>query len=299
MLTFFVLSGFLITFLLIREYEKNNTIDVINFYFRRILRIWPLYFFVAFIGYFGYHFVKKMMGDNSVETADPLLAFTFLNNFNAILNGHPISTILSVLWSVAIEEQFYLIWPVFFYFGVRFKVQPYILVGVIIFSTGWCYLHSIDKLDLAVHTFACSIDLSVGVLAAYALLYSKFLSSFLKDISHWHIGGVYFLFFGLWIFRYVFVKTSLYFAYHLIYSIVFIGIILEHAFSINSFFKFGSIPFASYLGRISYGLYMLHMLAILFVSVIAKKTWYKRRFIWNYFYTVAIRFVIFDFNFST
>src|SRR3989344_4809022 len=48
---FFVLSGFLITYLLLKEKEKIGTVKIKEFYIRRILRIWPLYFFVAFIGF--------------------------------------------------------------------------------------------------------------------------------------------------------------------------------------------------------------------------------------------------------
>ena len=49
---FFTLSGFLITYLLLKEYNTNKTIDVKSFYIRRILRIWPLYFLLIIIGFF-------------------------------------------------------------------------------------------------------------------------------------------------------------------------------------------------------------------------------------------------------
>ena len=51
---FFVLSGFLITFLLTREFQKYKTISFKSFYLRRILRIWPLYYLVLFLSYFLY-----------------------------------------------------------------------------------------------------------------------------------------------------------------------------------------------------------------------------------------------------
>jgi peptidoglycan/LPS O-acetylase OafA/YrhL len=54
---FFCLSGFLITYLLINEYKENGMINIKNFYLRRILRIWPLYFSVIFFAFFFYNFL--------------------------------------------------------------------------------------------------------------------------------------------------------------------------------------------------------------------------------------------------
>src|ERR1700693_6351175 len=58
----FVLSGFLITWLLLKEKEKNNKIDIRNFYIRRVLRIWPLYYIVFFIGFFLFPLFYKLAG---------------------------------------------------------------------------------------------------------------------------------------------------------------------------------------------------------------------------------------------
>jgi peptidoglycan/LPS O-acetylase OafA/YrhL len=180
---FFVLSGFFITWLLIKEYRVNNSISILKFYIRRILRIWPLYFLIAVIGFFGYPFVKQFLGMSSLrETADPLLVFTFLNNFNAIQNGHPVSTILAVLWTVAIEEQFYLFWPIFFLLSIKLGLLPYFIILIILLSTFWSYRSSSDP-DVSViliHTFACATELAVGALAAYLMIYSRGFFCFLK-----------------------------------------------------------------------------------------------------------------------
>src|SRR5205085_9627779 len=104
---FFVLSGFLITYLLIEEKKLTGKIHIGNFWIRRILRIWPLYFACVFIGFVLFPFAKHMAGGTSAETADPWYYLAFINNFDYIKKGLPDSPGLGVLWSVAIEEQFY------------------------------------------------------------------------------------------------------------------------------------------------------------------------------------------------
>ena len=68
---FFVLSGFLITYLLIKEKKANNKIQFINFWIRRILRIWPLYFACLFYGFVIFPYTKILAGGAPTETADP------------------------------------------------------------------------------------------------------------------------------------------------------------------------------------------------------------------------------------
>jgi peptidoglycan/LPS O-acetylase OafA/YrhL len=62
---FFVLSGFLITYLLISEYELNSKISIKYFYLRRVLRIWPLYFLVVAFSFLLYPFLKSLIGMNN------------------------------------------------------------------------------------------------------------------------------------------------------------------------------------------------------------------------------------------
>ena len=94
---FFVLSGFLITYLLFVEREKLGKIDIPAFYVRRILRIWPLFFLCVIFGFVLFPYLKGFFGETSNETARPLYYFFFLNNFDFIQRGVPDSSTLGVL----------------------------------------------------------------------------------------------------------------------------------------------------------------------------------------------------------
>jgi peptidoglycan/LPS O-acetylase OafA/YrhL len=103
---FFVLSAYLITELLLREKEEWGTLDVRAFYMRRMLRIWPLYFF-----YIGLALIPAF-NPNHVFTWRYAAAFLLLaGNWSIIAYGWPIHSIIGPLWTVSIEEQFYLLWP--------------------------------------------------------------------------------------------------------------------------------------------------------------------------------------------
>ncbi len=103
---FFFLSAYLITELLRREREVTGTIHLQSFYVRRILRIWPLYLGVlAAYGLLGLHFHGFRIEPGR------LLASLFLAG-NWYIACHPlITTPMRALWSVSVEEQWYLLWP--------------------------------------------------------------------------------------------------------------------------------------------------------------------------------------------
>jgi peptidoglycan/LPS O-acetylase OafA/YrhL len=103
---FFVLSSFLITELLMRERSSTGTVHVPAFYVRRILRIWPLYFFFLFFGVLLGHFVSGWQ----VET-QRLIAFLVLLGNWYVANFGSTANPIGPLWSISIEEQFYLTWP--------------------------------------------------------------------------------------------------------------------------------------------------------------------------------------------
>lgn len=103
---FFVLSSFLITELLRLERERTGTIRMRAFYLRRILRIWPLYF--AFLA------LAVLLGTHPPFVPVPARAIAFMlllaGNWYVPLHGY-LNGFIGPLWSISLEEQFYLLWP--------------------------------------------------------------------------------------------------------------------------------------------------------------------------------------------
>jgi len=100
---FFVISGFLITHLLLREMRKSGTISLKDFYIRRTFRIWPAFFFYLGIVVLLYWF--HVIG---IARRDVVAAGTFVFNYVPHV-GNPL---VAHSWSLAVEEQFYLFWPI-------------------------------------------------------------------------------------------------------------------------------------------------------------------------------------------
>lgn len=117
---FFAISGFLITDLLLQEREKFGIFSLKNFWIRRFLRIWPLYFLVIGISYGVLSFVPEF---NALESQYGSITYwsdikghlpyfaAFLGNWSVVVQGWPASGTLGLLWSVSMEEQFYFVWP--------------------------------------------------------------------------------------------------------------------------------------------------------------------------------------------
>lgn len=103
---FFFLSAFLITDLLDREKQATGTVHLGAFYIRRILRIWPLYFAVLLLDFVYMHFKHP-----GVFSVGHLLAFALLGGNWFVARHGWIGPLSIPLWSISIEEQFYLLWP--------------------------------------------------------------------------------------------------------------------------------------------------------------------------------------------
>jgi peptidoglycan/LPS O-acetylase OafA/YrhL len=131
---FFGLTGFLISRLLIREFKDRGTIDVKSFYFRRILRIWPLYF--VFI---------LLCSSLNILSKSPTLTYrevpyllTFSYNWGVLLDKIT-GSMASITWSISIEEQIYLFFPLLFILFARNILKFAIsMICIGVFSTLAC-----------------------------------------------------------------------------------------------------------------------------------------------------------------
>jgi peptidoglycan/LPS O-acetylase OafA/YrhL len=101
---FIVLSGYLITYLLLNEYEENKLIDYRKFYMRRILRIWPIYYLSIIIALTCIYF-----GGHAIDGTGLFFYLFMMANVPFVFGGA--LNLVGQLWSVGVEEQFYLFWP--------------------------------------------------------------------------------------------------------------------------------------------------------------------------------------------
>lgn len=162
---FFVLSGFLITWLLLKERNATGRTDIKRFYLARTLRIFPAYYVFLIVSIA----IDLMRDDSRIIAAIIPGALYFLNYFNAF-NGHPVNSI-SHAWSLAIEEQFYLLWPLLFILLARrgSKALLISLASAVVAVATWrsiAYLH----LDLGSAYVYNAFDTRSDALAVGCLL---------------------------------------------------------------------------------------------------------------------------------
>ena len=107
---FFEISGFLITSLLLQEHERRGSVSLRGFYLRRVFRILPpLYFYIAVVVLLG------LFGRLALNRSDIVSGLLFFHNFAP----HLTMWSMEHLWSISVEEQFYLWWPLLLIFCLR------------------------------------------------------------------------------------------------------------------------------------------------------------------------------------
>lgn len=264
---FFVLSGFLITFILLEEKELTNHINVKNFYFRRVLRIWPLYFLILLISFGIIPWVCHLT--DIINTTPGRLPYylTFLSNFDLLHQdrfqlgkGNGAVVLMQILtWSVSVEEQFYLVWPLLFLL-VKPRYYVFIFVFAIIGSIAFRLYHYNDGLILAYHTLSNVAALAIGGLSAYLTLKHHSVKAFFSKIPLWASLLVYTLGLALLLYRDNVMALSPYvWAFiPLLYAAFFAFVLLHQNFAPDSFLKLGKYKFLSFWGKYSYGIYLLH-----------------------------------------
>lgn len=268
---FFILSSFLITYFLLQEKKKTDTISLRIFYTKRMLRTWPLYFITLLS---GFYFLPYMLGDLSMfqreENANQLYYFTFLSNLDIIKNGIPRFGGLGVFWTLSMEEQYYLVWPLLL---LLFHRRLIWLFGIIIMCAFiFRSFHYQDSDILYFHPFSVMSDFAIGALLAWLCLHSSTFTDKISNMAKSSILVVYLLGLAITLVWYTVFKTTYFVVFErLIAGLFFAFIIAEQVFARNSFYKVGTWTFANYWGKKSYALYCFHCFGILFSHLIIKK----------------------------
>jgi peptidoglycan/LPS O-acetylase OafA/YrhL len=137
---FFVLSGFLITSLLVQEYERRGRISLRHFYIRRALRLGPaLVVFMAGLGLYALCFLDRARAADVYQGI--LLTASYVSNWVFALKPSVKIGALGITWSLAIEEQFYLVWPLLLSLALRFKLSRRTIVCTLILAILAIALH--------------------------------------------------------------------------------------------------------------------------------------------------------------
>ncbi len=263
---FFILSGYLITALLLREEARYGRIALKAFWVRRILRIWPLYYLVVVIGFFLLPAIDGHWGTPGYATTlrIHLLAFLcFLGNWSMALVSPIAYDWLSVLWSVCVEEQFYIIVPLLIAFVPARGRRP--LVGLLIFGSiaaRWaCAQRSGSQLLIVFNTFAQFDTLLSGVLLALVLGWSRDRPSLTRWLR-WLQWPLY-LVIG-WVLSQPHLGHGT--VYHRTWDFVWVwlcglGVVVVAVWGEGWLRAALSYSRIVWLGKISYGLYMYHEVA--------------------------------------
>lgn len=261
---FFVLSGFLITYLFLVELKSTGKINLIHFLFRRILRIWPLYFLVSIFGFFL--FPQLPYG---ITTVHEFWRFAlFLSNFDEIYVGlNDKINFLTTTWSISVEEQFYYTWVIVMGI-IRFKKNrnfAWFFIALIVASIVFRAFHTSNDRVLYYHTLALISDLAIGGLIAIWAFSGK-AKAIINRFSRIQLLLVYG--FGLAI---ILLENKLKAPLWIIFQRLFHGlffafILLEQVYSVHSFWKADRIIGFEKSGRLTYGFYLYHTIVIYYCA---------------------------------
>ncbi|MFY0714213.1 acyltransferase [Seonamhaeicola sp. NFXS20] len=258
---FFSLSGFLIIRGIYID-KLNKTFSIKKFYMRRILRIFPLYYLIVAFGFLFYWVILPILNipfENNYELIDGiLLTVFFLPNVFAFL--HYPGGILEILWSLGIEEQFYLlVAPVLYFFNKRYIVFVLALVGF-----GFLIIYNLDVFKILKTYKFVYFFLIFGGLTAILEVKGKL--QFLKTSVFFPIiiVAITMLYFTT---NYLQIDNR--FMYYFFLSVLF-GLFI-HTLSFNNRSIVIKQKNINYFGKISYGIYMYHVIALNLVVFIFLK----------------------------
>ena len=256
---FFSLSGFLIIKQLYTEKATTNNINLKKFYTKRALRIFPLYYFVLLFGFLYYHFILKYFGfeyHNNYDLATGLLlSLTFFSN---IFSTYAPGGILEILWSIGIEEQFYLVIAPLLLVIPKNRILQFLCV----FTMGYFLLFSLDFFHFLISYQMVFFYFSF---AGFCALYLE-KNYFQKSISllRYPLYLIAFVYFTT-----NFFKNNLEPFYYQFFSFILFGLFI--AVFVSKPLIFFQNKWMVYLGKISYGLYMYHAIVLQFVGLIYLK----------------------------
>ncbi|MGE3532905.1 MAG: acyltransferase family protein [Steroidobacteraceae bacterium] len=255
---FFAISGYLITTLLLREHEQHGQLSLTAFYLRRSLRIFPLYYTVILIYVFAvYHFESSSSAGRDFFTNLPYF-LTYTSNWFVPLEGR---VIFYFAWSLATEEQFYLLWPTVEKFLRGWRVVGFAVAVLIIREmTRFAVLTDQIARDHLAVTIILSIHPAIlgGVILAH-LMHNRNTFNLVKPIlgANWSSPLLLASLFAA-------IEFSLPSGFVWALMVALVGsVVIRESNGLSYVLRWQPI---SFIGLISYGMYLLHMLSFHFAK---------------------------------
>ena len=263
---FFVLSGFLITSILIKEYENDGQINLKNFYLRRSFRLVPAFWtFLICLYYFGDYLLPDDQAKLIHSYHNLFFAFTYLMNWHNVI-GNGLTGNLNHTWSLAIEEQFYIIWSLVLFkcFAKRLTRRQIFLWtgGVILGLIVWRFWRAANGTNpiILYYSTETRIDaLLIGCLAAmiysWRLLPEKFYAS--RQFDFLALLSLLTALFTAFSFSHT--EAFLYYGFLSIFAaavaVIILWLVTRTKSIPNTLLEIKPLR---WLGQISYGLYLWH-----------------------------------------
>ena len=263
-LIFFVLSGFLITWLLLRELGRTGEISIRNFYARRTLRIFP-----AFYVFWIVCVLVANLSHAPFSWAEAIASFFYMGDYYTAMHPSHAHQIMGITWSLGVEEKFYLLWPAICLIlrkdlAKLFRVSLFLTGFIWIYRALACvYLHlPVDYLRYAFDSrFA---DVLLGCAFALALKLGRLepvlaAVARVKTFPLWLVGVLVSL---TLLERHM--SDRLFYAFALPLSTVVVAVLLvQLIFQADApGYRWLEHPLFRFLGRISYSLYLYHVVVI-------------------------------------
>ena len=260
---FFVLSGFLITWLLLGESERFGTVSLRNFYKRRTLRIFPAFYVYWMI------IVALLVGTGkAVLWPHAFSALFYTSNYYVAINGDP-NNGFSHTWSLAIEEQFYLLWP-FVFLMLRGNLRRMTAFLVAVIAAVWihravlCFGFHIDQAYIQASFDTRLDELMAGCLLAVmlkrrvlALVWRMLSASALLPLATIALLMISVYAGEIYVYRYRDI-----FGFAIEPLLIAILIVQMIALSSTKMWGWTELRIVKFLGRISYSLYLYQQLTL-------------------------------------
>ena len=283
---FFVLSSYLITELLLREHASQGRFSISAFYVRRALRIWPLYFtFLAATVFL----IPNILPNQQFGSIYAVAFALFVGNWVCAIYGIPVS-VASPLWSISVEEQFYLGWPLALrLFGIdRVKLLALGMLSLAIATRVFMAAYGFEHPAVWCNTIARLDPIAIGAILAFSLRGRVLhISNALRVL----LCGVALAGFMLTA-RYLGQDGPTSIITYTVTALASVLLLIAVLKTDTPLLRVPTFSWLVYLGRISYGLYVFHLLALAlvakltFVSLLGISLNFERRLILSLLLTV-------------